>query len=79
MVVGELRLWGWQQLLTDCLRILLTWAQAGAVGLRERLATTPADGLGVQEVAEVALMMSELRPRGARYSELGRAPLARND
>jgi 2'-5' RNA ligase len=48
----------------------------GAFGLRERLREVSADGLGVQLIEEIALMMSELRPEGAHYSELGRAPLA---
>ncbi len=49
--------------------------RAGAVGLRDRLDGLPADALGVQEVGEISLMMSELRPTGAIYSELGRAAL----
>ncbi len=50
--------------------------RAGAVGLRDRLDTLEADALGFQEVAEVAFMMSDLRPSGAVYSELGRASLS---
>src|SRR5262249_42284620 len=39
-------------------------------------ALTSAESFGVQRVARVSLMRSELSPRGARYTELAGIPLA---
>jgi RNA 2',3'-cyclic 3'-phosphodiesterase len=46
-----------------------------ASGLEERLSAISSEALGIQDIDEIALVMSELRPEGARYSDLGRARL----
>jgi 2'-5' RNA ligase len=44
-------------------------------GLADRLEEIPSRPAGVQEISEIVLMMSELRPSGALYTPLGRAAL----
>jgi 2'-5' RNA ligase len=73
--LGELGVRGENRRYTPHVTLARVRDRAGAFGLADRLEEIPSRPAGVQEISEIVLMMSELRPSGALYTPLGRAAL----